>query len=560
MGNDTIVRIGDANKTKVDWANLTNVPSLGGNPYPTYQDQYVNTTSNVTFIKISFPDLNSTNTTFDMNRGTVTAWLSENTAEAGVLDTPDNIVADAVSWEADRGYMANYDYIYTNEFVETSAAGQWSGVMLRISLPSINPKKIYSSIYVNANGWITRDDESSTYDWDLLIWNNTNSSWYFICGGMGDKGMSMEGECGESIPTPASDFIDNNKQVHIMLKTSQAHPSEDLRYWIDYMQVKISTNQSQILSSSGTNIISNTKVGGDLVVQGAFSPSDMLPVVDEAYSWGSQSTKPNQITAKTGNVYRLNVGESAYGLSLITSPLITAIGDNQASTSKKFIDLQYTDYQDMTSGEEWIHSTTKFTDASTSNGMDAGWTNIFMKNLYENYIYHQQQLEGTTIYNQYQKNWYSEDFDSYYTVYNMGARYVFKMFETQFKSSSTRDQTIDLPISFVGFSFLPHTASGATLTYTDMSDFGWISDVDNGMTNGKKIYFNVNGAFPIYTDTFIQGTGTIISLNASIVNISNLIQLKANTLPSCAAAYNGTIGRNNTKIYYCDGSTWNALY
>lgn len=54
----------------------------------------------------------------------------------------------------------------------------------------------------------------------------------------------------------------------------------------------------------------------------------------------------------------------------------------------------------------------------------------------------------------------------------------------------------------------------------------------------------------------------VIATNISTNNItiSEIVRLKVITLPSCNSANNGTIGRNNTKIYFCDGLTWNGLY
>src|SRR3989338_5420622 len=55
----------------------------------------------------------------------------------------------------------------------------------------------------------------------------------------------------------------------------------------------------------------------------------------------------------------------------------------------------------------------------------------------------------------------------------------------------------------------------------------------------------------------LQSTINIITGN---VNFNSTTILPSITLPPCNANYTGAQARNSTKIYFCDGSAWNALY
>jgi hypothetical protein len=60
-------------------------------------------------------------------------------------------------------------------------------------------------------------------------------------------------------------------------------------------------------------------------------------------------------------------------------------------------------------------------------------------------------------------------------------------------------------------------------------------------------------------------TGRSLQVNGNVnitgnTSIGQMIKLTAITLPSCASATNGTIARNSTKLYFCDGVIWNGLY
>lgn len=66
-----------------------------------------------------------------------------------------------------------------------------------------------------------------------------------------------------------------------------------------------------------------------------------------------------------------------------------------------------------------------------------------------------------------------------------------------------------------------------------------------------------NGTGPITT----TDTGTFKSLNVTgNTTFGQLINLQVMTLPACVSLTNGSIGRNSTKLYFCDGSIWNGLY
>ena len=70
------------------------------------------------------------------------------------------------------------------------------------------------------------------------------------------------------------------------------------------------------------------------------------------------------------------------------------------------------------------------------------------------------------------------------------------------------------------------------------------------------LWRKVNGSAVTDLNITTSGNATI----DGIINIGETIKLDPITLPSCASVTNGSIGRNATKLYFCDGSVWNALY
>ena len=97
----------------------------------------------------------------------------------------------------------------------------------------------------------------------------------------------------------------------------------------------------------------------------------------------------------------------------------------------------------------------------------------------------------------------------------------------------------------------------------------------SGFTRYGNIILAKNGGYAVIGDStnistdLLQVNGSALikgNLNVTkifyinLTTISNVIQLSAITLPACATATNGTIGRNSTSLYFCDGSVWNALY
>jgi hypothetical protein len=96
---------------------------------------------------------------------------------------------------------------------------------------------------------------------------------------------------------------------------------------------------------------------------------------------------------------------------------------------------------------------------------------------------------------------------------------------------------------------------------------------DSLYLNGN--YIGINGPSEQVGQSFIfatsenafgvinQNTGVqIIGVDTinGIVTINNSLKLEIINLPSCNSGTNGIIGRNATKLYFCDGITWNGLY
>ena len=115
-------------------------------------------------------------------------------------------------------------------------------------------------------------------------------------------------------------------------------------------------------------------------------------------------------------------------------------------------------------------------------------------------------------------------------------------------------------------------------------DYGGTGLILEGAGNGEGGYYsdfvidNFWGYMRIFTDDTVDknivlqnvGAGDMslgINTNPSAtldvngsVHVEDLIKLSSITLPTCNSTYAGSIGRNSTKFYACDGSIWNGLY
>ena len=80
-----------------------------------------------------------------------------------------------------------------------------------------------------------------------------------------------------------------------------------------------------------------------------------------------------------------------------------------------------------------------------------------------------------------------------------------------------------------------------------------------GIINADTISINSGGNTYIGTPTNITSMSARLQVNGTIYT-NNLVQLASITLPSCTSITAGSIGRNSTKLYFCDGSIWNGLY
>jgi hypothetical protein len=84
--------------------------------------------------------------------------------------------------------------------------------------------------------------------------------------------------------------------------------------------------------------------------------------------------------------------------------------------------------------------------------------------------------------------------------------------------------------------------------YSSSSSDKYIT-MQNGGDGDIKLGINVEGIEP----------QSILDVNGTI-RARDLIKLDAITLPTCDGTTSGSIGRNSTKLYFCDGSLWNGLY
>jgi hypothetical protein len=106
-------------------------------------------------------------------------------------------------------------------------------------------------------------------------------------------------------------------------------------------------------------------------------------------------------------------------------------------------------------------------------------------------------------------------------------------------------------------------AMGQNIKATANNAFTFGKDISNGNASSMMIGWTTPSMFinsskiDIYKQVNVKS-----NLNMTTTNITDVAQLKFNviTLPTCASAYNGTMARNSTKLYYCDGAIWNALY
>lgn len=83
-----------------------------------------------------------------------------------------------------------------------------------------------------------------------------------------------------------------------------------------------------------------------------------------------------------------------------------------------------------------------------------------------------------------------------------------------------------------------------------------------GVTN-ENLWFSSseNDTIDLSSTTSLKNLTTDINfVYNNNVTFEYTARLNAITLPTCNNAHNGTIARNVTKLYFCDGTSWNGLY
>lgn len=90
--------------------------------------------------------------------------------------------------------------------------------------------------------------------------------------------------------------------------------------------------------------------------------------------------------------------------------------------------------------------------------------------------------------------------------------------------------------------------------------WGYMRVFTSANTNKYMQFLNVGAGDMLVGINIESGNPTqALDVNGTIRS-RELIKLDAITLPTCDGSSAGSIGRNTTKLYFCDGSAWNGLY
>jgi hypothetical protein len=113
-----------------------------------------------------------------------------------------------------------------------------------------------------------------------------------------------------------------------LVTNNESHSGD--KYWnLNYIAAALKNNQTQIYSNGSNGYWSgNLVVAGDIIPEGSFIPTDVIPSKDGNYSLGASNKRWASITGLDINAYtRLNVGKNASGMTA-TTPLLNIILDS----------------------------------------------------------------------------------------------------------------------------------------------------------------------------------------------------------------------------------------